>query len=57
MRCVTCKKNWKMLSRKSHNLIQIKKLRNINKKLQVLNINYERREKRLRNKVYKIHLL
>jgi len=57
MRCVTCKKNWKILSRKSHNLIQIKKLRNTNKKLQILNINNKRREKRLRSKVHEIHLL
>jgi len=57
MRCVTCKKNWKILSRKSYNLIQIKKLRNTNKKLQILNINYKRREKRLRSKVHEIHLL
>jgi len=42
-----------MLSRKSHNLIQIKKLRTTNKKLQVLSINYKRKKKGFETKYMK----
>jgi len=52
MRCSVCRRNWKMSLRKSHNLTLIQKLRDKNKKLQISNLNYKHREKRLRNKVY-----
>lgn len=52
MRCVVCNKSWKKLLRKSYNLPLIQKLKNKSGKLQVSNLNYKRREKRLRNKVY-----
>ncbi|KAL6417760.1 hypothetical protein ACFW04_014357 [Cataglyphis niger] len=52
MKCLACKESWKRLLRKKHNLILIQKLRNHNKKLKILNLNYKRQEKRLRNKVY-----
>ncbi|XP_067204450.1 uncharacterized protein [Linepithema humile] len=53
MRCLACKRNWKILLRKAHNLTPMQKLRNKSKKLQVSNLNHKRREKRLRNKPFK----
>ncbi|XP_067204347.1 uncharacterized protein [Linepithema humile] len=55
MRCLACKRNWKILLRKAHNLTPMQKLRNKSKKLQVSNLNHKRREKRLRNKIIKLY--
>lgn len=51
MRCLPCKRNWKILLRKEHNLILNQKSKR-DKKLQVSNLNYKRKEKRLQNKAY-----